>query len=39
MFMLLSLAMLDGEVAVPCNPQSAVAGSMPSRGLALWGLT
>ncbi len=30
--------MLDGEVAVPCNLQSAIAGSMPVRGLALWGL-
>ena len=26
-------AVLDGEVAVPCNPQSATAGSMPARGL------
>lgn len=30
--------MLDGEVAVPCNLQSAVAGLMPGRGLALWSL-
>jgi len=22
-----SIAVLDGEVAVPCNPQSAIAGS------------
>ena len=30
--------MLDGEVAVPCNLQSAIAGLMPVRGPALWSL-
>ena len=30
--------MLDGEVAVPCNLQSAIAGLMSVRGLALWSL-
>lgn len=33
-----SLTVLDGEVAVSCNLQSAIAGSMPDRGLVLWGL-
>ena len=32
------LVVLDGEVAAPCNPQSAIAGSKPNGGLALWGL-
>ena len=26
------LAVLDGELAVPCNLQSAIAGSMPTPG-------
>lgn len=25
---------LDGEVAVPCNPQSAIAGLMSGRGFS-----
>jgi len=35
---LIIYAVLDGEVAVPCNLQSAIAGSMLSRGRPLWGL-
>jgi len=28
------LSMLDGELAVPCNPQSAIAGSNTHRGIS-----
>ena len=33
-----AIAVLDGESAVPCNLQSAIAGLMLVRGLALWSL-
>lgn len=31
-WVIIKCTVLDGEVAVPCNPQSAVAGSMPVSG-------
>jgi len=32
------MVVLDGEVAVPCNPQSAIAGSNSSPRVCLVGL-
>ena len=32
---LIKFVVLDGEVAVPCYPQSAIAGLMPIEGFTL----